>query len=167
MKILVINSGSSSLKYQLIDMSNEAVIAKGICDRIGIDGTVKHNSLGKGEFKINFPMKDHTEASQKVIDTLTKGEYAVLKSIDEISAVGHRIVHGGEYFTQSVMVDEDVIEKIESCNLLAPLHAYPNAAGIRACRKIMPEIPQVVVFDTAFHQTMPKYAYMYALPIEY
>ncbi|MDF2685264.1 MAG: acetate kinase [Clostridia bacterium] len=167
MKILVINSGSSSLKYQLIDMNNEAVIAKGICDRIGIDGTVKHNSVGIGEFKIDYPMKDHTEASQMVINTLTKGDYAVLKSIDELSAVGHRIVHGGEFFTQSVIVDDDVINKIESCSLLAPLHAYANAAGIRACRKIIPNTPQVVVFDTAFHQTMPKYAYMYALPIEY
>ena len=167
MKILVINSGSSSLKYQLIDMSNEFVIAKGICDRIGIDGTLKHNSIGIGEFKIDYPMKNHTEASRVVIDTLTKGNYAVLKNIDEISAVGHRIVHGGEYFTKSVLVNDDVVNKIESCSLLAPLHAYPNAAGIRACHEIIPNIPQTVVFDTAFHQTMPKYAYMYALPIEY
>lgn len=166
MKILVINSGSSSLKFQLIDMCDESVVAKGICERIGIDGIFKY-SCKKGEYKINHPMQNHTQASEKVIDALTNGEHAVISGIEEINAVGHRIVHGGEYFTESVIVNEDVIKKIESCNMLAPLHASANAAGIKACQEIMKDTPQVVVFDTAFHQTMPEYAYMYGLPMEY
>ena len=167
MKILVINSGSSSLKYQLIDMENEAVLAKGNCDRIGLDGMHKHESVGKGEFKTARKMDTHAQAAQVVIDTLTTGEYAVIDSVSEISAVGHRIVQGGEYFTHPELVTDEVIEKIEACHSLAPLHAYPNAAGIRSCKQIMPDIPQVVVFDTAFHQTMPAYAYMYGLPWKY
>lgn len=167
MKILVINSGSSSLKYQLIDMENEQVLAKGLCDRIGIDGTLKHKSAGSEEFKRPCPMKTHAEAAQVVIDTLTRGEHAVISSIDEIGAVGHRIVQGGEYFIEPCLVTDGVVEKIEACDTLAPVHAYPNAAGIRSCSAVMPNVPQVVVFDTAFHQTMPKYAYMYGLPMEY
>ncbi|PWM46571.1 MAG: acetate kinase [Clostridiales bacterium] len=167
MKILVINSGSSSLKYQLIDMANDHVIAKGICEKIGIGGFHKHFSAGKGEFKTEMEIKTHSDAAQIVIDTLTKGDYAVISSIDEISAVGHRIVQGGDLFSGPELVTEEVIEKIEGLQILAPLHAYPNAAGIRSCKAVMPEIPQVVVFDTAFHQTMPKYAYMYGLPMEY
>lgn len=167
MKILVINSGSSSLKYQLIDMETDAVLAKGICDRIGVDGFQKHSSAGKGEFKVDKRMDTHSDAAGVVIETLTKGEYAVIKSVDEIGAVGHRIVQGGDLFSKPELVDEQVIDKIESLHNLAPLHAYANAAGIRSCRKVMPNIPQVVVFDTSFHQTMPEYAYMYGLPKEY
>lgn len=167
MKILVINSGSSSLKYQLIDMKDESVIAKGLCDRIGIDGKLKHKSVGIGEFKRECPMKTHADAVQVVIDTLTKGQYAVISDISEIGAVGHRIVQGGEYFIQPCLVEDGVVEKIEACETLAPVHAIPNAAGIRSCSKVMPGIPQVVVFDTAFHQTMPDYAYMYGIPMEY
>ena len=167
MKILVINSGSSSLKYQLIDMKNESVIAKGLCDRIGIDGKLKHNSVGVGEFKIDCQMKTHGQAVQVVIDTLTKGDYAVIQDIREIGAVGHRIVQGGEYFFEPCLVKDDVVEKIESLEPLAPVHAIPNAAGIRSCQEVMPDVPQVVVFDTAFHQTMPDYAYMYGVPMEY
>jgi len=167
MDILVINSGSSSLKFQLLNMENETVIAKGVCERIGVDGTFKYWAENCGEFKIDYEMKDHTAACKKVLYELIESEHAVISSIKEIEAIGHRIVHGGEYFTQAVIVDDDVIDKIESCELLAPLHAKPNAAGIRACKAIVPDMPQVVVFDTAFHQTMPDYAYMYGLPMEY
>ncbi len=167
MKILIINSGSSSLKYQLIDMHNEEVLAKGNCDRIGLDGMQKHESKDLGSFKVERKMDTHAQAAQVVIDTLTMGEYAVIRSVDEIGAVGHRIVQGGEFFTHPEIVTDEVIEKIEACHTLAPLHAYPNAAGIRSCKAIMPNVPQVVVFDTAFHQTMPKYAYMYGLPWKY
>ena len=167
MKILVINSGSSSLKYQLIDMDNEEVLAKGLCDRIGIDGVLKHKSMKNGEFKIDKPMKTHDEAARVVIETLTTGDYAVIDDVSQIGAVGHRIVQGGEYFIEPCLVTDGVVEKIEACDVLAPVHAYPNAAGIRSCQEVMPNIPQVVVFDTAFHQTMPKYAYMYGIPLEY
>jgi len=167
MKILVINAGSSSLKYQLIDMENESVLAKGNCDRIGIDGIFSYSSEIKGKFEKNIELPNHTIAAKLVIDTLTHGEYAVLNGVEEIGAVGHRIVQGGDYFKQAVLVDDDVIFRIEDYQTLAPLHAIPNAAGIRACREVMPDKKQVVVFDTAFHQTMPKHAYMYALPIEY
>lgn len=167
MKVLVINSGSSSLKYQLIDMENDCVMAKGICEKIGIGGRHKHSSDGKGDFIEDVEIKNHSEAARIVIDTLTKGDYAVISSIEEIGAVGHRIVQGGDLFSGPELVTDEVIEKIEGLHSLAPLHAYPNAAGIRSCKAVMPNIPQVVVFDTAFHQTMPEYAYMYGLPMEY
>lgn len=167
MKILVINAGSSSLKYQLIDMETEEVLAKGICDRIGIDGKFSYKAPAKDVKidKLDVPFADHTVATETVLKYLTTGKTAVIKSVKEIGAVGHRIVSGGSYFMKSTLVDsEDVIEKIEKCKILAPLHAMPNAAGIRACRKVMPDIPHVVVFDTAFHSTMPARAKTYALP---
>lgn len=168
MKILVINSGSSSLKYQVIDMENEAVIAKGICDRIGVDGGVKYTVPAKNyEYKTTHIMKDHSEATQVVLDLLTDKEHGVISSIEEISAIGHRIVQGGDYFKGPCIVDDEVIDRIEGYHSIAPLHAYANAAAIRACKKIVPQIPQVVVFDTSFHQTMPPYAYLYGLPLEY
>ena len=166
MKILVINAGSSSLKYQLIDMENEEVLAKGNCDRIGIDGQFSYKVPGRGlavEKAIPFP--DHTVATETVLSYLTEGDTAVISSVKEIGAVGHRIVAGGTYFTQPTLVEnDDVIDKIESCKILAPLHAVPNAAGIRACRKVMPDVPHVAVFDTAFHTTMPDVAKTYSLP---
>lgn len=168
MKILVINAGSSSLKYQLIDMETEQVLAKGICDRIGIaGGNFKHKVEGKEDYKIDVQMKNHAEAVQLVIDTLTSPEHGVIKSLSEISAVGHRVLHGGEKFSGSVVIDEKVIATIEECCELGPLHNPHNLTGIRACEKLMPGVPQVAVFDTGFHQTMPDYAYLYALPYEY
>ena len=169
MKILVINAGSSSLKYQLIDMETEQVLAKGICDRIGIaGGNFKHKVEGKEDYKIDVQMKNHAEAVQLVIDTLTSPEHGVIKSLSEISAVGHRVLHGGEKFSGSVVIDEKVIATIEECCELGPLHNPHNLTGIRACEEIMgKDCPQVAVFDTGFHQTMPDYAYMYALPYEY
>ncbi len=168
MKILVINAGSSSLKYQLIDMENEAVIARGNCDRIGIDGVLSYKAVGKGEIKREYPFPDHTVATRTVLESLTTGDLAVIQDISEIGAVGHRIVHGGNYFMESVRVDKqgDVISKIEACKTLAPLHALPNAAGIRACMDAMPNVPHVAVFDTAFHSTIPDYAKTYALPTD-
>ncbi len=166
MKILVINAGSSSLKYQLFDMENEEVIAKGNCDRIGIDGVFSYKAPGKDisiEEGVAFP--NHTVAANKVLETLVDPDIGVISDISEIGAAGHRIVHGGNYFMEATLVDsEDVIEKIEACRTLAPLHAMPNAAGIRACREAMPNIPHVAVFDTAFHSTMPDVAKTYALP---
>ena len=168
MKILVSNAGSSSLKYQLIDMETEQVLAKGICDRIGIaGGNFKHKVEGKEDYKIDVQMKNHAEAVQLVIDTLTSPEHGVIKSLSEISAVGHRVLHGGEKFSGSVVIDEKVIATIEECCELGPLHNPHNLTGIRACEKLMPGVPQVAVFDTGFHQTMPDYAYLYALPYEY
>jgi len=167
MKILVINSGSSSLKYQLIDMTNEKVLAKGLCDRIGIDNSVlKHTKTGSDPVIIEKDMKNHREAIQQVISALTDEEIGVIRDMSEISAVGHRIVHGGEKFHDSVLIDEKVIEAIRDCIDLAPLHNPPNIIGIEACQHIMPGVPMVAVFDTAFHQTLPKYAYLYALPYE-
>ena len=169
MKILVINAGSSSLKYQLIDMDSTTVMAKGLCERIGIDGSnLQHKNLIKNvEEKIEKPMKDHADAIQMVLDALTDPEYGVIVSMDEIGAVGHRVVHGGEYFSDSVIIDDEVKKALDLCTPLAPLHNPPNIIGIEACEKIMPNVKQVGVFDTAFHQTMPKEAYMYALPYEY
>ncbi len=168
MKILVINAGSSSLKYQLFDMENEAVLAKGMADRIGIEGgAFKHAAPGKDEYKVNVQMKNHAEAIQLVIDALISKEHGVIASLSEISAVGHRVLHGGEKFSGSVIVDDNVIAAIEECCELGPLHNPHNLTGIRACEKVMPGVPQVAVFDTGFHQTMPDYAYMYALPYEY
>lgn len=168
MKILVINAGSSSIKYQLIDMETEAVLAKGLCDRIGIaGGNFKHKVEGREDYKIDIQMKDHAEAVQLVLDTLVSKEHGVISSLSEISAVGHRVLHGGEKFSGSVIIDETVIAAIEECCELGPLHNPHNLTGIRACEKLMPGVPQVAVFDTGFHQTMPDYAYLYALPYEY
>lgn len=169
MKVLVINAGSSSLKYQLIDMDSVTVMAKGLCERIGIDGSnLQHKNLVKGMAeKIEKPMKDHADAIQMVIDALSNEEYGVISSMSEIDAVGHRVVHGGEYFADSYIIDGKVLEALKMCVPLAPLHNPPNIIGIEACEKIMPGVPQVGVFDTAFHQTMPKEAYMYALPYSY
>lgn len=168
MKILVINAGSSSIKYQLIDMDNEAVLAKGQADRIGIEGgNFKQKVAGRADYKIDIFMKDHAAAVRLVLDTLTSKENGVIASLSEIAAVGHRVLHGGEKFSGSVVIDEKVIEAIEECCELGPLHNPHNLTGIRACEKTMPGVPQVAVFDTGFHQTMPDYAYMYALPYEY
>ena len=169
MKILVINAGSSSLKYQLIDMDTKSVLAKGLCERIGIDGSnLQHTCVMKGldKKKIEEPMKDHGDAIQMVIDALVDPEIGVIGSMDEIGAVGHRVVHGAEEFTESTVITEAVMKALDKCTPLAPLHNPPNIIGINACTKIMPDVPQVAVFDTAFHQTMPPHAFMYALPYE-
>ena len=168
MNILVINAGSSSLKYQLIDMTKEEVLAKGLCERIGIDGSnIQHTNVGKDtKTKIEKPMKDHSDAIQMVIDALVDADHGVIKSMSEIGAVGHRVVHGAEDFADSCVIDGKVMEALERCVPLAPLHNPPNIIGIEACQKIMPGVKQVAVFDTAFHQTMPPRAYMYALPYE-
>ncbi|MCL2286577.1 MAG: acetate kinase [Firmicutes bacterium] len=165
MKVLVINAGSSSLKYQLLDMTNESVLAKGICERIGIDGKLVHESP-KGKRAAERPMPDHAAAMAIVIDSLLDPEHGVIKSKDEINAIGHRVVHGGEMFTESALITEEIEKAIEAVSELAPLHNPPNLTGIRACRQHMPNVPQVAVFDTAFHQTMPAKAYLYALPYE-
>ena len=169
MKILVINAGSSSLKYQLIDMETEHVLAKGLCERIGLDGHLKHTPLvgGKPVFDEDLPMPTHSEAIAAVIDKLTSAEYGVVASMKEIDAVGHRVVHGGEKFAKSVVITDEVMQAIEECNPLAPLHNPANIIGIKACQELMPGVPMVAVFDTAFHQTMPPVAYTYALPYEY
>ena len=168
MKILVINAGSSSIKYQLIDMATEKVIAKGMCDRIGIaGGNFKLKADGREDYKLDIQMANHKEAVKLVLDTLVSPEHGVIESLSEISAVGHRVLHGGEKFSGSVIVDEKVIAAIEACCELGPLHNPHNLTGIRACEAMMPGVPQVAVFDTGFHQTMPDYAYMYALPYEY
>lgn len=168
MKILVLNCGSSSLKYQLIDSATEDVLAKGLCERIGIDGSkLVHKPTGKSDVQFDDYMEDHTVAVKMVIDALLSPEYGVVGSADEIDAVGHRVVHGGEYFSSSVVITAEVKAAIEKCCELAPLHNPANLIGIEACEKIMPKTPQVAVFDTAFHQTMPERAYLYALPYEY
>lgn len=168
MNILVINCGSSSLKFQLIDAHSEQLIAKGLCERIGIEGSqITYAPAGGKKLETVTPMKDHTDAIRLVLDALTGKESGVVKNLDEIGAVGHRIVHGGESFAASTVITDEVIEAIESCNDLAPLHNPANLIGIEACRKLMPETPMVAVFDTAFHQTMPEVAYIYGLPYEY
>ena len=168
MNILVINCGSSSLKYQLISSESEEVLAKGLCERIGIDGSaISHQPAGFDKITTEVPMKDHTDAVRYVIEKLTDAEVGVIKSLDEIDAVGHRIVHGGEKFASSVIINDEVMKAIEECNELAPLHNPANLIGINSCKKIMPNVPMVAVFDTAFHQTMPKKAYLYGLPYEY
>lgn len=161
MKVLVINAGSSSLKYQLIEMDTEAVLAKGVCDRIGIDGVLTHS--GKDSVKLNLPMPTHKEAIKYVLEALVDPEHGVISSMNEIAAVGHRVVHSGEDFTDSVLVTSDSLKKIEANEDLAPLHNPPNVLGIKACREVMPNAPMVVVFDTTFHSTMPEYAYMYGI----
>ena len=170
MKILVINCGSSSLKYQLIDMENSNLLAKGICEQIGTESTFTHkvpSDESKNLKAVPVDTKDHSAAIQLVINTLTDGQRGVIKSMAEISAVGHRVLHGGEKFNGSVLVDEKVKAAIRECFDLGPLHNPANLMGIEACEKIMPGVPQVAVFDTGFHATMPDYAYMYALPYEY
>lgn len=167
MNILVINCGSSSLKFQLIDMTTEAVQAKGLCERIGIDGSrIVYTPAGGEKMTIESPMPTHTEAIKLVLDCLTNAEYGVIKSLKEINAVGHRVVHGGEKFARSTIITDEVIKVIEECNELAPLHNPANLIGINVCRELMPGVPMVGVFDTAFHQTMPKKAYLYGLPIK-
>lgn len=168
MIILVVNCGSSSLKYQLLNMKDESVIAKGICERIGIDGSfIKHTTEGQEARKISCDIPNHKVAFAKMIEMLTTGETACISSIDEIQAVGHRVVHGGEKFNSSVIINDEVIGAFETCIDLAPLHNPANLVGIRACQELMPNVPMVGVFDTAFHQTMDKPAYMYAIPQEY
>lgn len=167
MKILVINCGSSSLKYQVIDPSTEEVLAKGLCERIGIDGRLVYQPAG-GEKEITNPaLPTHTEAVQAVLDALCNDKTGILKSLSEIDAVGHRMVHGGEKFAGSALITEEMLKVVEECNDLAPLHNPANLIGVRACQKLMPNIPMVGVFDTAFHQTMPEVAYMYGTPYEY
>ena len=167
MNVLVINCGSSSLKFQLINSDSEEVLAKGLCERIGIDGSLTYQPQGGEKVKTDKAMPTHTEAIQFVIDALTDAKTGVVKSLDEIGAVGHRVVHGGEKFASSVVITDEVMKAIEECNDLAPLHNPANLIGINACQKLMPGTPMVAVFDTAFHQTMPEEAYMYGLPYEY
>ena len=167
MKVLVINCGSSSLKYQLIDSDTEEALAVGLCERIGIDGRLNHTPAGKEKVVIEKDMPNHEVAVQMVLDELTDADYGVIKDLSEIDAVGHRVVHGGEKFTSSVVIDEEVIAGVEECNPLAPLHNPANLIGGRACQNLMPGVPNVAVFDTAFHQTMQPEAYMYGLPYEY
>lgn len=168
MNILVINCGSSSLKYQLIDSNSEEVLAKGLCERIGAAGSVLTHKTNDGRKEvIEEPMPNHTVAVKLVISALTDKEYGCIKSLDEIGAVGHRIVHGGENFSESVIITEETIRAIEECSDLAPLHNPANLIGVNSCKEIMGDIPMVAVFDTAFHQTMPEKAYMYGLPYEY
>lgn len=169
MKILVLNSGSSSLKYQLIDSETEDVIAKGIAERIGVKGgggKIKHESA-RGKVEVDVEMADHDQAVDHVFELLTNHENGVMASVDEISAVGHRVVHGGEKFSQPTLMDEATVDEIDKLSELAPLHNPPNLKGIRACMRLMPKVPQVAVFDTAFHATIPDYAYTYALPYKY
>ena len=168
MKVLVINAGSSSLKYQLMDPSTQEVLAKGLCERIGIDGRLTHKvPATNGKYEFEIPMPTHAEAIQAVLDALTNAEHGVIKSMSEIDAVGHRVVHGGEKFASSVLIDDSVMAAIEECIPLAPLHNPANITGIQACQKVMPGVPMVAVFDTAFHQTMPARAFIYAIPYEY
>ncbi len=168
MKILVINCGSSSLKYQLLDMDGESLLAKGLCERIGIDGHLKHQPQnGKPVFDQDLAMPTHTEAIAAVLEKLTSPEYGVVADMSEIGAVGHRVVHGGERFASSVVINDAVMDAIAACVPLAPLHNPANITGIEACKAVMGGVPQVAVFDTAFHQTMPGKAYMYAVPYSY
>lgn len=169
MKVLVINAGSSSIKYQLIDMTNENLLAKGQCDRIGIDGgNFKQKNSDGTEYKVEVDIPDHAAGIKLVVDALTDKEHGVIASMSEISAVGHRVVHGGEKFSGSVMITEEVIDAIKECSSLSPLHNPANITGIKACEEIMgKDVPQVGVFDTSFHQTMPDFAYMYPIPYQY
>lgn len=165
MKVLVINCGSSSLKYQLIDMSNEQALAQGLVERIGISGSILTQKVeGKDKYVVETPLKDHQDAIELVLKSLIDEAHGVIKSMDEISAVGHRVVHGGEKYASSVVVDEEVIKNLDEFTKLAPLHNPPNIIGINACRELMPNTPMVAVFDTAFHQTMPEKAFMYPVP---
>ena len=167
MNVLVINCGSSSLKYQLIDSDTEAVLAKGLCERIGIDGRLVYQKAGNDKEITEASMPTHKEAIQMVLDALTNEKTGAIKSLAEVNAIGHRIVHGGEKFASSAIITDEMIKAVEECNDLAPLHNPANLIGIRVCSELMPNVPQVGVFDTAFHQTMPAKAYLYGLPIEY
>ena len=167
MKVLVINCGSSSLKYQLIDSDTEAVLAKGICERIGIDGRLVYQKAGLDKEITDADMPTHKQAIQMVLDALVNEKTGALKSLKEIDAVGHRIVHGGEKFTKSTIITDEVLKTVEECNELAPLHNPANIIGVNACKELMPDVPMVGVFDTAFHQTMPAKAYLYGIPYEY
>lgn len=168
MKTLTVNCGSSSLKYQLFDMETESVVAKGLVDRIGTDGAnLKHESVGVGKITIRSGIPNHAVAVQDMMQALSDGEYGAVKSVDDIAAIGHRVVHGGEKFHDSVVIDGAVTAAIQECIRFAPLHNPLNLMGIEACTKLCPHVPQVAVFDTAFHQTMPKYVYLYAIPYEY
>lgn len=167
MKILVINCGSSSLKYQLFDMNNEEVLAKGLVERIGIEGSILTQEVeDKEDYIIQEPMESHKDAIKLVLDALIDKDHGVIKDMSEITAVGHRIVHGGENYSKSVLIDDDVMKALNECVKLAPLHNPPNIIGINACKELMPNTPMVTVFDTAFHQTMPEEAYIYPLPYE-
>ena len=167
MNVLVINCGSSSLKYQLIDMKNEQVLAKGLAERIGIDGSqVKHEATGKEKKVYTEPLATHKDAINTVLKALVDPEVGAVKSLDEIDAIGHRVVHGGEKFASSVVITEAVIKAIDECTALAPLHNPPNIIGINACKELLPKVPMVGVFDTAFHQTMPEESFIYPLPYE-
>ena len=167
MNVLVINCGSSSLKYQLIDSESESVLGKGLCERIGIDGRLVYQKTGLDKEITELDMPTHKQAIQYVIDALINDKTGAIKSLDEIDAVGHRLVHGGEKFACSVVITDEVLKTVEECNDLAPLHNPANLIGIDACKELMPNVPMVGVFDTAFHQTMPKKAYLYGLPYEY
>ena len=167
MNVLVINCGSSSLKYQLIDSETEAVLAKGLCERIGIDGRLVYQKAGNDKEITEASMPTHKEAIQMVLEALTNEKTGAIKSLEEVNAIGHRIVHGGEKFASSAIITDEMIKAVEECNDLAPLHNPANLIGIRVCAELMPNVPQVGVFDTAFHQTMPAKAYLYGLPIEY
>ena len=169
MNVLVINAGSSSLKYQLFDMDTEKILAKGNCERIGIDGHLKHTpvSNGKNVYDCDIPLPTHAEAISAVIEKLTSDDYGVIASLSEINAVGHRVVNGGSRFAESVLFDDEVISAIEKSVSLAPLHTPANIMGISACKKAIPGVPQVAVFDTSFHSTMPDYAYIYPIPYKY
>ena len=167
MNVLVINCGSSSLKYQLINSDTEAVLAKGLCERIGIDGRLTYQKAGGEKEVTEAAMPTHKEAIQLVLNALTNEKTGAVKSLAEVNAVGHRVVHGGEKFASSVVINDEVLKAIEECNDLAPLHNPANLLGINACRELMPGVPMVAVFDTAFHQTMPEKAFLYGLPYEY
>lgn len=167
MNVLVVNCGSSSLKYQVINSDTEAVLAKGLCERIGIDGRLVYQPAGGEKEITDVAMPTHKQAIQLVLDALVNPKTGALKSLSEIEAVGHRTVHGGEKFANSVLINDEVLKTIEECNELAPLHNPANLIGIRACQELMPNVPMVAVFDTAFHQTMPAKAYMYGLPYSY
>lgn len=167
MNVLVINCGSSSLKFQLINSDTEAVLAKGLCERIGIDGRLVYQKAGNDKEITEASMPTHKEAIQMVLEALTNEKTGAIKSLAEVNAIGHRIVHGGEKFASSAIITDEMIKAVEECNDLAPLHNPANLIGIRVCSELMPNVPQVGVFDTAFHQTMPAKAYLYGLPIEY
>ena len=166
MNVLVINCGSSSLKYQLINSDSEEVLAKGLCERIGIDGRLVYQKEGLDKEITEAPMPTHKEAIQMVLDALTNDKTGAIGSLKEVNAIGHRVVHGGEKFASSAVITDEMIKAVEECNDLAPLHNPANLIGIRVCAELMPGVPQVGVFDTAFHQTMPDYAYLYAVPYE-
>ena len=167
MNVLVINCGSSSLKYQVINSESEEVLAKGLCERIGIDGRLVYQPKDGEKEITEAPMPTHTEAVRMVLDALVNPDTGIFQSLDEIEAVGHRLVHGGEKFAASVLINEEVITAVEECSDLAPLHNPANLIGVRACQEVLKDVPMAGVFDTAFHQTMPKEAYLYGIPYEY